>query len=82
MSSRAIRALQKAVSRAGTQTELARRITKHVRPRRSKPVRQFHVSSWLNRDGRAPDWAVLAIEKATGVTRHELRLDLYPREDA
>ena len=83
MRSASLRALKKAVSIAGTQTELASRITKHVRGRRG-PVWQYHVWSWLNRDKRVPDWAVLAIEAATlgEVKRHELRPDLYPREES
>ena len=36
----------------------------------------------LNRARRASAEYVLAIEAATGVSRHDLRPDLYPREDA
>ena len=64
------RALQKAVKLAGSQAELARRIGK----------KQAHVWNWLNRDDQVPAEAVLAIEAATGVSRHELRPDLYPEE--
>ena len=32
--------------------------------------------------GRVPAERVLDIEKATGVSRHELRPDLYPEESA
>lgn len=64
--------LQRAVAEAGSQTELARRIG----------VRQMHIWNWLNRSkGKVPGEYVLPIEKATGVSRHELRPDLYPIED-
>ena len=78
MKVKSLRALRKAVRLAGTQTELASRITKHLK----RPVNQAHVWSWLNRDKRAPGWAVVAIEVATArqVTRHELRADIFPRE--
>mgnify|MGYP000884337945 CR=1 FL=1 len=64
--------LQRAVDLAGSQTELARRIG----------VQQAHVWNWLNRSkGKVPGEHVIPIEKATGVSRHELRPDLYPIEE-
>lgn len=64
--------LQRAVTLAGSQTELARRIG----------VQQAHVWNWLNRSkGKVPGEHVIPIEKATGVSRHELRPDLYPTEE-
>lgn len=64
--------LHRAVEAAGSQTELARRIG----------VTQMHVWNWLNRSkGKVPGEYVIAIEKATGVPRHELRPDIYPIED-
>lgn len=64
--------LHRAVTCAGSQSELARRIG----------VKQMHVWNWLNRSkGKVPAEYVLPIEKATGVSRHELRPDLYPIED-
>lgn len=64
--------LQRAVTLAGSQTELARRIG----------VQQAHVWNWLNRSkGKVPGEYVISIEKATGVSRHELRPDLYPIEE-
>lgn len=42
---------------------------------------QGSVSTWL-RVGRVPAERVLAIEELTGVSRHDLRPDLYPRENA
>jgi DNA-binding transcriptional regulator YdaS (Cro superfamily) len=63
--------LQRAVTLAGSQTELARRIG----------VQQAHVWNWLNRSkGKVPGEYVISIERATGVSRHELRPDLYPIE--
>jgi Uma2 family endonuclease len=59
--------LRKAVEVAGGQTALARQIGKT----------QGHISKWLQRDFIPPE-AVLAIERATGISRHALRPDLYP----
>lgn len=61
--------LRKAVKIAGSQTALAAMIGKT----------QGHISKWLERGYIPPD-AVLAIERATGISRHELRPDLYPPE--
>lgn len=64
------RALQQAIDAAGSQTDLAKAIGKT----------QGHVASWLRRGRAAPD-SVIAIEKATGVSRHELRPDIFgPRQ--
>ena len=52
-----------------TQTKLAELIG------RSQPS----VNEWLKRD-RIPAELVLGIEGATGVSRHDLRPDLYPLE--
>lgn len=67
-------ALEKAIRVVGGQTELAKRLGK----------RQGHVWAWLNRDKKVPAEMVLPIERATAgeVTRHELRPDLYPRDEA
>lgn len=64
-------ALNEAVRRAGSQSELARRIG----------VAQGSVWKMVNRAKRASADFVLKIEAATGVSRHDLRPDLYPRED-
>ncbi len=40
---------------------------------------QGAVQNWIMR-GRIPAERVLAVEAATGVSRHDLRPDLYPRE--
>lgn len=52
-------------------TELARRLG----------VRQSVVSNWKSR-GQIPAERVLEVERVTGVSRHDLRPDLYPREPA
>lgn len=61
-----LEALREAIARAGGQTALAGRIGKS----------QGHVSVWLKRGRCAPD-AVLAVEAATGVSRHTLRPDVF-----
>lgn len=66
-----IEALKTAISTAGSQTKLAERIGKT----------QGHISQWLRR-GAVPAEMVLTIEKHTGVSRHDLRPDLYPRDEA
>lgn len=67
-----IAALELAVERAGSQTALARLLGK----------KQSHVWNWLHRDRKIPADMVLPIERVTGVSRHELRPDLYPVENA
>lgn len=42
-------------------------------------VRYQAVEKWVRLD-RVPAERVLQIEAATGVSRHELRPDLYPRD--
>lgn len=64
-----MRALRDAIERAGGQTALARRIGKT----------QGHISQWLRRE-YVPAGEVLKIEAATGISRHDLRPDLYPRD--
>lgn len=60
-------ALRKAIKAAGGQTALAKKIGST----------QGHVSKWLERE-YIPAEKVLPIERATGVSRHALRPDLYP----
>lgn len=58
-----------AVRKAGSQSAFGRLIGK----------RQSTVAQWL-KAGRLPPEHVLAVEEATGVSRHDLRPDIYPDE--
>lgn len=62
------RALMRAVAIAGTQVGLALKIG----------VTQQAVSKWLKTDGLIPGRHAEAVEKLTGVSRHELRPDVFP----
>lgn len=62
--------LQKAISIAGSQTALAKRLGKYPQ------LVQFWSST------QVPAKWVLKIEKETGVHRSEIRPDLYPKETA
>ncbi|MCA3256286.1 MAG: helix-turn-helix domain-containing protein [Alphaproteobacteria bacterium] len=64
-------ALESAITVAGSQSELARRVG----------VTQSTLWGWLNKAGRTPAEYVLKIEAATGVSRSLLRPDLYPSVD-
>lgn len=64
-------AIHEAVQAAGSQAELARRLG----------VRQQSVQEWVRRE-RIPAERVLSVESATGIPRHRLRPDLYPRDSA
>lgn len=66
-------ALQRAIEIAGSSAELARRCN----------VTRASLQGWKS-PGRVPAERVLAIEEAVDgkVTRHELRPDLYPQEQA
>lgn len=66
-------AVREACERAGGQAALAKQIG----------VAQSAVSQWItkSRIGCGARYA-LPIEAATGVSRHDLRPDIYPREDA
>lgn len=66
------RALGRAIAAAGGQAALARAVG----------VAQPTIHDWLNRNGRVPAERVLAVEEASGVSRHELRPDIYPPEKA
>lgn len=71
-----LEALQKTVELAGGQSELARRI--------GGRVKQQHVHYWLTVMEKISHEHVLAAEAAVGgrVSRHDLRPDMYPREQA
>ena len=64
-----MKALDEAINIAGNASKLAE----------SLDVSAMTVSHWKNRNyGVVPQSRVLTIFKATGVTPHELRPDLYP----
>lgn len=67
-----IKAVADAVKHAGSQSALARLIG----------TTQATVWKWLNAGLDVTPELVLAIEAATGVSRHDLRPDIYPREAA
>ena len=58
--------LERAIEVAGSQAALARMIKKT----------QAHIWHWLQ-SGRVPGEHCLAIERETGVSRYELRPDIY-----
>ncbi|EIY1349419.1 helix-turn-helix domain-containing protein [Enterobacter hormaechei] len=61
--------LDKAIAAAGSATKLAELLS----------TSDMSISHWRNRNqGKVPQIRVLPIYKATGVTPHELRPDLYP----
>lgn len=64
-------ALREAVSSVGSQGAMARLLG----------VAQPSVWKWLANGKPLPAEHVLAVEAATGVSRHDLRPDIYPRED-
>lgn len=59
------------VKRIGTQTALAALLG----------VTQQSVSEWCAKRKLIPPQHVLKVEAATGISRHDLRPDIYPRED-
>lgn len=61
-------ALSAAIENAGGQAALARAIG----------VSQPSVWHWVHKSKRVPAEFVLAVEDKTGVSRHELRPDIYP----
>jgi len=62
--------IEKAIAVSGTCYRLAKMIG----------IKPPSVHDWL-RSGRIPAGRVLAVEAATGISRHELRPDIYPVED-
>ncbi len=68
--------LRRVVEIMNGQTALARALSTD-----SRPIRQGHVWAWLNRDGLLPPEFVLTVERLTGVSRHELRPDVFGTED-
>ncbi|WP_241626333.1 transcriptional regulator [Rosenbergiella epipactidis] len=67
-------ALKEAIALAGSQSELARRISKLT----CTNVKQQQVWNWVNRSQKTPSKHVIPIESVTGVSRSKLRPDLYP----
>jgi len=63
------KALKQAVNIAGSSKSLGEAIG----------VTAERVRMWLHRDNLPAEY-VLAIERITGVSRHELRPDIYPKE--
>ncbi len=63
-------ALREAVDRVGSQAAMARLVG----------VAQPSVWRWLNQRHALPGRHVLAVEKATGISRHDLNPLFYPRE--
>lgn len=63
--------LEKAINTAGGQNALSRLIG----------VNQGNIWKWLHKSKKVPAEKVLLIEKSTGVSRHDLRPDLYPLEN-
>lgn len=63
--------LQKAIEAVGGQRALARVCG----------VEQANVWYWLHRAKKAPAEHVITIEEASGVSRHDLRPDIYPRAE-
>jgi DNA-binding transcriptional regulator YdaS (Cro superfamily) len=61
-------ALQIAINRAGSQKEFAIALS----------VSQATVSNWLRVSKRLPAELVLQVEDFYGVSRHDLRPDIYP----
>lgn len=66
--------LERAIDAVGSQAAMAKALG----------VKPQHVWNWLNRDNRIPAEQVLPMEAATQgkVSRHELRPDLYPDDQA
>jgi len=66
-------ALKRAIAAAGGQAALAR----------ACGVKQPTVWNWLHNIGHVPAAEhVLKVEAATGVSKHDLRPDIYPRDAA
>jgi len=69
--------LTKALAKIGSNSEVARRLTAM-----GKGITHQAVSSW-ERKGKLPVERVLDIERLSGVSRHDLRRDIYgPRPRA
>jgi DNA-binding transcriptional regulator YdaS (Cro superfamily) len=65
-------ALQEAVNRLGSQSAMGRLLS----------VSQATVWKWLKRGKPLPAEHVLLVESATGISKHDLRPDIFPRQPA
>ena len=63
--------LMKAVKKVGSQTKLATAIN----------TTQQNIWWWLYQANTINAEFVIAIEKVSGVSRHELRPDIYPKDE-
>lgn len=70
MTSTRLEALNAAVAKAGSQSQIARDLEVH----------QPMVWRWLNQSKQLPAEYVLQVEELYGVSRHDLRPDIYPRQ--
>lgn len=66
-------ALTEAINAAGSQSELARKLTEIS----GKAVKQQQVWNWLHREKRPPVRQSPFIERVTGVTKERLRPDVF-----
>lgn len=64
--------LAKAVRAAGSQSAFGRLIQ----------TPQPTINGWLKRKAPLPAEHVLLVEESTGISRHDLRPDLYPRDES
>lgn len=64
--------LARAVRAAGSQSAFGRMIGRS----------QSTVHDWLADEKPLPAEHVLTVEEATGISRHDLRPDIYPRDEA
>lgn len=59
--------LEKAIAAVGSQAALAAAVG----------LSQQAISYWVKKDGRVPAEMVLAVERASNVSRHDLRPDIF-----
>jgi DNA-binding transcriptional regulator YdaS (Cro superfamily) len=65
------RAIKLAVEREGSLASVAAKLARH--PRSGEPITRQAIEQWK----RVPPRHVLALEAMSGVSRHELRPDIY-----
>lgn len=81
-------ALDRAIEAAGSQSELAVQITRAAKASRDPKIRrrrfkQQHVSWWMTKSGgNVPAEVAPLIETATGISKHELRPDVFGKAAA